>query len=428
MKKYIQAYNGEMCQVDLSNPFVMIKGDCFGEDYRRGSLVYPIALGTGGNPGHHHSEGWMTVSTLNTDTANFCGVEVGKTVVSLKDLIEISGNQLGISNESGKFTRGSKKISRETAINEMLDYFVLMQLPAEVRASSRLSRVISSEPTQSERGIIFDKLEDLAAALGMYDMGLTRSSTATRDRLYADMWKEDHPNLGVDDPSIFRTTPKAKLISLGEVINRTKGSLVENLISAVMNSGGNYRQSFDYDGMGTAFFKTSVEVERIDGKYVLSLCAAYVGDKPEEELAQTLGRERGLVRVSASHQLTSIAQDWIGVDVSKAMKGGKLTLEQIDDLIRSSAGESQSFRDFIVKIDNMPLKLSFGIGEEENYKPDILLVNGSQLYMRTAGEGKPYLSLSLSPSRKGKIVSPDERAKIVRIRDGLSELVQKNLS
>ena len=426
--KHLRAHDGRECPIDIENPLVMIKDRDFGENYQRGSLVYPIAHDKGEKPGSHPSKGWMTISTLNIDTANFCGVEVGKTAVPLRDLLEVSGNKLGVSYNSKGFTRDGKKISGETAINEMLDYYAIMQLPVKVRGANGLSRAISSEPTQYERGIIFEKLENLAAALIVYNTGVTRGSTATRDRLYADMWKEDYLDAGVDDPTIFKTTPKAQLMSLGELMSRVKGSVVERLVSEVMNSGGKYRKSFDYDGMGTSFFKTDVEVEKIDGKYVLGLWAAYVGDKPEIELAKILGKDRGLVRVGSSHQLTPIAQNWIGVDFDKALRGGTLTPDQINVLTRSSVGESKSYEGFVVEMDGMPVKFSLGIGQEKNYKADVSRARGNQIFMRTEGEGKPYFSLSLSPARKDKIVDSEERGKIIKIRDGLSELVRKNLS
>ena len=428
MKQYLRAHDGRECLIDMNNPLVMIKGRDFGENYQRGSLAYPIGY-EGQKPGHHSREGWMTISTLNTDTANFCGVEVGKTAVPLRDLLGISGNQLGISYNGKEFTRNGKRIGGETAINEMLDNYATMQLPAEVRDASGLSRAISSEPIQYERGIIFDSLEELAHGLKVYDGGSITASRATEDRFYQDTWDSDNPRAGVDDPSIFRQTPKASFVQQAlALINQGKGSLVDQMIAGIHSSGGRYRKSFDYDGMGTSFFKTSVEVDEIDGKYVLGIWAAYVGDKPEIELAQKLGKERGLVRVGSSHHLTPIAQSWIGLDVCRAMGEGTLTPEQISALTRISAGESKSYGGFVVEMDGMLINLSLGIEQEKNYRADVLRARGNQLFMRTEGEGKPYFSLSLRPAGKDKIVSSEGKGKITKIRDGLSKLVQENLS
>ncbi|MEK6926338.1 MAG: hypothetical protein AABW50_03610 [Nanoarchaeota archaeon] len=424
---YIKKFDGSKCPIDLENPLVMMKGRDFGRNYERGSLVYPIG-DSGEKPGRHSSKGWMTISTLNTDTANFCGVEVGKTAVPLRELLEVSGKFLDIAYNGNKFTIGGKKIDQETAINEMLDYYATMQIPEEVRNSSGLSRIISSEKTQHERGIIFEKLENVAAALIMYDMGFTSSSTATRDRLYSDMWASKHPNSGVDDPSVFRNSPEGQLISLDELMNCVKGEVVGGIVQGVLKSGGKYSKHFDYDGMGTAFFKTSVEVEKIDNKYILDLSAAYVGDKPEEELAKTLERERGLVNVGSSHELTALAQDWAGLDVNKSMKDGTLTLEQISALTRISAGELKSHDGFMVEMGGMPINLSLGIGQDGNHRAEVSRAKGNQLFMKTEGTGKPYLSFSLRPAKKDRIVNPEEKERITKLRDGLSELVQKNLS
>ncbi len=417
MKQYLQAYDGRKCLVDRDNPIVMIKGEDFGENYQRGSLVYPIN-NKGKKSGYHSSEGWMTVSTLNTDTANFCGVKVGKTAVPLRDLLEVSEKLLGISYNGKRFTRDGKKIARETAINEMLEHYATIQLPAEVRDSSGLSRVILSEPTQYKRRIIFDSLEELAYGLKVYDNGSVSASRATEDNFYKDKWASDNLRAGVDDPRLFRQTPKAYFLQQAlELINQKRGSLVDQIIA-----------DFEYGAMGTSFFETDIKVDQIDGKYVLGIWADYVEDRPEIELAQKLGKDRGLVSVGSSHELTAIAQGWIGVDINKAMRGGTLTPEQISILARISAGESESYDGFVVDMNGMLLKLSLEITQGKNHRADISRIRGNQLFMIIKGEDKPYFSLNLSPVGKDIIVNSEEKGRITKLRDGLSELVQKNLS
>ncbi len=425
MRNYLKAYDGRECPIDLENPLVMIKGSDFGNNYERGAMVYPIG-NHGEKPGHHGSEGWMTVSVL-TKPANFCGVEVGKTAVPLKELLRTSAQSLGITYGKRGFWKDGEKTKDRLAVDMLLDHYATMQLPEEVRKASELSKIVSSEPTSYERGIIFEKLENLGAALIMYDMGFTKASTATRDKLYADMWKENHPKMGVDDPTIFRNTTKAKLVSLGELMNKARGGLVERLVSDIITSGGEYRKSFDYDGMGTAFFKTSVEVEKIDDKYILGLWAAYVGDEPEKELAEVLERDRGLVRIGSRHEINPIANRWIGVDVEKAMKNGALSKKQISVLTRLSAGEMRSDDEYVVNMNGMSLNVSLDLGQEENYRANVIRARGNQLFMEMEGEGKPYFSFSLEPVGKNKIVNSEEKERITKARDDLSALVQTNL-
>ena len=431
-KQYMRAFNGQKFPIDIENPLVMIKCKSFGKNYQRGSFVFPI--GEDGNPpGYHSSEGWMTISSLNDGLANFCGVRVGKTALPLRDLLQFSGTPLGISYDGKRFTRNAITILKETAIDEMLNHYTTEQLPAKVRDLRELSRVISSELTQYEDGIVFEKLEHVAAALIMYAGGFTQSSTATHDRLLEDM-QRSYLEAGVNDITIVKTGPRLRVqdpqvIDLKRLRDCVKkGSLVEKLIVEVMKSSGNYSQSFDYDAMGSAFFKTSVNVQKIDDKYVLSLNATYVGEKPEIELAQVLERERGLISVSSRHQLTPTTQDWISIDVDMALRNGRLTSEQINALTRISAEELSSNEGFVIEMDKMPIHLSLGIRQEENYQADVLRAKGNQLWMKTNGERKSYFSLTLTHAKKDRIVAPEEKRKMMNLRDELSELVKKNLA
>lgn len=428
MKNYLTAFDGRKCPIDLDNPLIMIKGRDFGREYQRGSFVYPIAS-RGEVPGQHSSKGWMTISTLNTDTANFCGVEVGKTAVPFRDLMKISGEPMGITYDGKRFVRGGKTIAGDRAVDEMLEHYMMMQLPKELRNSKDLSRVTSSEPTQHERGIIFDSLDELAQALKVYESGSIRASKATEDQFYQDTWASDNPRAGVDDPRIFRGTFKASFVQQAlDVINQGRGSLADRIIAEAHSSGGKYNNHFDYDAMGTAFFKTSVEIEQIDGKHVLGILAAYVGDKPEIELAHALGKPRGLVKAGARHQLAEIINGWVGVDINQVFGEGTFTPEQLSVLTRISTGEINRDNRFPIKLNGMQVNFGFGVGEEGNYQAEPIRARGNRIFLRTEGNGKPYFAWGLSQEEEGKIVLPEEKEKIREIQNNLSCLVQTNLS
>ena len=76
-----------------------------------------------------------------------------------------------------------------------------------------------------------------------------------------------------------------------------------------LKSEGRFHRSFDYDAMGTNFFKTTVNSRQVDGEYILEITAAFVGNKPEENLAEKLGKERALIASSAIGKL-SVVDDW----------------------------------------------------------------------------------------------------------------------
>ncbi len=62
---YLIDYQGRKCPVDTQNPWVTLRGEHAGNNYQRGSIVYPIG-DTGKNPGYHHLAGHIVLSTLNT--------------------------------------------------------------------------------------------------------------------------------------------------------------------------------------------------------------------------------------------------------------------------------------------------------------------------------------------------------------------------
>lgn len=437
MKRNLRAFDGRRHTVDLDNPLVMVKGQNFTNNYQRGSLVYPISGARGKPTGYHRSEGWVTVSTLNTDVANFCGVEVGKTAVPLKDLVT-TANELDIEVKQGRkgtqYRLGGRQIPEGYALELMLDHYLFMLLPEAVRNSSELSRVVSSQPSSHESGIILDSLDEVAYALKVYESGSVKGSQATEDEFYRDRWKSDNPNAGVDDPRIFRQTPEASFVqSALDIKNRGRGSLTDEMIADMRKSNGKYEKSFDYDAMGTRFFKTTVEVEPTDGKYVLQILAAYVGDEPEEELARTLDKKRALVRVGSKHILAPIIPDWTGVDLDKALKEGLLTADDLATLSRDASREIRLDPPYIVELHGIPVDLSFGFGQEDNYNADVVRTRGNKLFLKTEGQGEPYFTVNLrAPTSRSyltkRIVHDEEKAKMIESREKLRELIDRNLS
>ena len=74
-----------------------------------------------------------------------------------------------------------------------------------------------------------------------------------------------------------------------------------------LKSTGRFSESFDYTLNN--FQKTSITGKKVGNKYVLGLCAAYVGSEPENALAETLGEPLALLRSSINGKL-SIVDDW----------------------------------------------------------------------------------------------------------------------
>jgi len=417
--KYSQRdWQGKTNPVDLDRPFVSLTSG-HGADYQRGSLVYPIGH-EGEVPGTHHSEGWVCVTSLNVHQANFLGVEIGRGAISLKELVEASGPHTGISAElkgkDVKFLLKGKPIDREDAINTLLDHHAMLRIPESVRTAGLTSKVGAIEETMHESGIICNSVEEVAYLLKGYDSGTIRSSRATEDKLIEDIGAS-HGALGVG------------LLALGmKSIEGGRASLVDRLIVDVdtaIKSGRAFSKHYDYDGMGSAFFKTSVKVEPAGDKLILEINAAYVGDKPEAELATAAGKERALTSVGARLPLTQLDTNFIGIDLGAALSGSEFDGEFI---AKQAAGEVDGYAEekptFKGKYGSYAI--SVGIGQNDNYHPDVFRAKGTGLYMNLEPDkGEPFLAISVSMTGRDSAISKEQKAEMAEIRDRLATLISQ---
>lgn len=136
------------------------------------------------------------------------------------------------------------------------------------------------------QGIPCENLQVVKTALKIFSKGRTRGSRATTDQLVVD------GGFSGLMAAVFKE----------KIEERKESPFLQTLfrnIEAGIKQRGAYSYHYDYDGMGS-FFKTTVEVKRVnDTLFILKLHAAYVGDKVEEGLAETLGLERALLSASA---------------------------------------------------------------------------------------------------------------------------------
>lgn len=167
--------------------------------------------------------------------------------------------------------------------------------------------------------IILNSPEEFGEALRVYGGGLVKSAGATKRNLLEAV-EADKGVLG------------AGLALIGGEIN-SRGfidKLVDEAISS-LKSRGRFRKDFDYDAMGTNFFKTSVEGNKVGNKYVLGLCAAYVGCKPEISLAEILEKPMALVNARAKARLSIVDNWWVNLDLEKAVENLPLPTGDLKD-------------------------------------------------------------------------------------------------
>lgn len=143
-------------------------------------------------------------------------------------------------------------------------------------------------------------LDSIEQALNTFARGITSGSRATEQHQVQAIGQSQG---GLAQAFYFLAAPHMQGAGNSFVQDR-----IMSEARAVLQSRDSWSRHFDYDGMGP-FFKTSVEIEVLDRNadlYALGIHAAYVGDKPEEGLAEHLGIARTLVWASVEVETAPI--------------------------------------------------------------------------------------------------------------------------
>jgi hypothetical protein len=149
-------------------------------------------------------------------------------------------------------------------------------------------------------------------AITVFENGCSRGSHATQNELTKQV-EEEHGGFGLG------------IFLLGSITAGSQSGLVERLLLEAgqrLEKRNEFEKSYDYDGMGTSFFKTNVKIKRIEPKeqmFAIGLYAAYVGDKPEVGLAEYLGVPRTLLSCSAVIETEPVKKDRFEFDFEPVM-------------------------------------------------------------------------------------------------------------
>ena len=185
---------------------------------------------------------------------------------------------------------------------------------------SKVSKITNVETADDRNGIILDNPEEFAKALIIYNSDSVRGARATQNNLM-DAIGNQGSGMGA-----------AILLSFTRTMNIdgfTK-KLAQKALSELQSSG-RFHRDFDCDAMGTNFFKTTVNGTKVGDKYVLEL-SAYVGSKPENKLAETLGRPMALVSSIAKGRLSVVDDWWFYVDLEDVFAGLPISNKQLEGL------------------------------------------------------------------------------------------------
>jgi hypothetical protein len=218
---------------------------------------------------------------------------------------------------------------------------------------SETSRIIGVETDEHCDGIIFDSLKDIEHALRFYngEEGYLPESRATSDNLIQEVGKSSGL-LGIGLLFLAGGKKSENRDFIGTMMQQIKAGLADR---------GRHEESYDYDGMGTNFFKTSVRVEVADGKFILAINAAYVGDEPEKKLAKKLERTLALRKASVSIAMSVVDNWWFKINIEEALrKVLPLTKKDLNAIVASICSDGGS--NFKFTLEQGDEKFSIGIG------------------------------------------------------------------
>ncbi len=212
------------------------------------------------------------------------------------------------------------------------------------------------------QGIILDSPEEFGQAIAVYNGGSVQGARATQNNLMNALGNEGG-GMG------------ACLLLLAGAKNAEgfTEKLVNEAVSSLQRSG-RFHKRFDHDAMGTNFFKTTVEGNRFGDKYVLSLCAAYVGREPEGKLAETIEKPMALVNSSAKGRLGVVDDWWFNLNLEDAVKSLPLpngALKNVNQWTQYFAsGGFDEAPEFEFKHEGRKFSLSIGLNADNYLRPE----------------------------------------------------------
>jgi len=152
-------------------------------------------------------------------------------------------------------------------------------------------KIVKVSIHRGRRGIPVKGWKSVVNAINTYANGFTCGSGATEQVTAEAIGKSHGSNGGL----------AIDVSSRGDAVVGCRSQLVDNLLKEAeecLRTRANFSKSYEYDGMSTPFFKTSVCIGVLDRKqdmYSIGINAAYVGDGPEQGLADHFGIPRMLL-------------------------------------------------------------------------------------------------------------------------------------
>jgi len=175
-------------------------------------------------------------------------------------------------------------------------------------------QIVSVSKSKWNNGIFFATWEGLVNGIAAFAEGRTASSYATEEHQF----EATVQSAGVEGGGLMA-------MFLDAVAPQLANFLTERILNPAQEQFKTWpvwHGSFDYDAMGTRFFKSSVTIRKTDDPegYLLELNAAYVGGQVEDELAQVLGLPQALTSESVTVELTPDEQGNLRYEIAEVIQ------------------------------------------------------------------------------------------------------------
>lgn len=172
--------------------------------------------------------------------------------------------------------------------------------PREVPVLSGESQIESLVAEDSFRGVILDSIDEVASAITYF----AQPRLNEKGKELVDKAGEDHGSLA-----------SALLLVDGAENSQGFTQKVVEVVVRELHSRGRFSHHFEYEAMGTPFFKETLEVKRAEGdavRYVLELPCGH-----SEEIAKKFGKPQGVLSSNIRALLSVVDNHWFNVDLKK---------------------------------------------------------------------------------------------------------------
>jgi hypothetical protein len=173
--------------------------------------------------------------------------------------------------------------------------------------------IVGTSKHMGESGIFFPTWDALAGAMKVYDSGRLPESYATEDNAISVAMENSVEAGFLVWEYLEAVKPSLNSFLNNQILDPAKKELKDRSM---------WHGSWDYNAMGTRFFKSSVTIKRVEDPegFILGINAAYIGSEGEEKLAQMLKLPRAVHSVTVYVELERGEDGMQKYDISEVLE------------------------------------------------------------------------------------------------------------